>query len=446
MTLNQATKKIASLALTMAGTQLINVSSGFLCMIMLAHLGHTVLAASALMISTQVSIMVIGMSILFSLSVLIGHAYGSKNFIAIGSFLQQGWTLAVIISIPIMLIFWFIGPILRAFGESPILIPYVSQFFHAYIWAVLPFQLAICNQQLCFGTHQQRLVIITSVVGVSVLLIVAYILIFGKLGFPALGVAGLGYAIVAQAWCGLILMTLLLYHREHFKQFNLFSYRVHKNLGYFRQMFKIGWPMSVQMGAEMVCFWVSALMVGWIGSNALAAYQIINQYLFLTVVPVFALAQAIGIVIGQAKGSGQTDDISKLGYAGLRIALSWSIAIALAFILFPKLLASLYLNINDPANAVTLKLVEWLFVIVAFSQIIDGVRNLMTGALRGLFDTRFPMIISIIGLWVIVLPLGYTLAFIAHWGVFGIAIGSLIGMSIGAILVTWRWRQRLSQM
>src|ERR1700733_5915572 len=106
-----ATKKIIPLALTMAGTQLLTVASGFLCMIMLSHLGHEVLAASALMISTQITIMVIGMSILFSLSLLIGHAYGAKNFEAIRNFLQQGWMLAVFISIPVILLFWFIGPL-----------------------------------------------------------------------------------------------------------------------------------------------------------------------------------------------------------------------------------------------------------------------------------------------------------------------------------------------
>src|ERR1700733_11460803 len=129
-----ATKKIIPLALTMAGTQLLTVASGFLCMIMLAHLGHQVLAASALMISTQITIMVIGMSILFSLSLLIGHAYGANNFQQIGVFLQQGWTLAVLISIPIIFIYWFIAPLLKTFGQPPQLIDIINHFFHALVW------------------------------------------------------------------------------------------------------------------------------------------------------------------------------------------------------------------------------------------------------------------------------------------------------------------------
>lgn len=442
LTLNRATKKIVPLAFTMAGTQLITVASGFLCMIMLSRLGHQVLAASALMISTQISIMVMGMSLLFSLSLMVGHAYGAKNFAAIGNFMQIGWTLALLLSIPMMLLFWFIGPVLLHFGQPPTLIPIVQRFFHTYLFAVFPFLIAICNQQLCFGTHQQRIAMITSMLSVGVLLIVAYILIFGKFGLPALGVAGLGYAMAAQGWFSLIFMFILLSRRESFKKFELFNYRVHKNWGSLRQMFKIGWPMSLQMSAEMVSMFVGAMMVGWIGTNALAAYQIVNQFMFLIVVPVFALSQASGIAVGQARGAQQFHEIKNLGYASLRIALVWSFVAALLFILFPRFLASFYINIHDSNNLTTLNITVWLFLILAFSLTFDSVRNVMTGALRGLFDTRYPMFIGILALWVIGIPLSYTFAFIFHWGIYGIALGVATGMLVGALLILLRWRRQ----
>ncbi len=434
-----ATKKIIPLALTMAGTQLLTVASGFLCMIMLSHLGHEVLAASALMISTQITILVVGMSILFSLSILIGHAYGAKNFLAIGSFMQLGWTLALAISIPLMCLFWFMGKILLHFGEPPHLIPLVTQFFHAYMFAVIPILIAICNQQLCYGTHQQRLVIITSSLSVIILLITAYVLIFGKFGFPALGVAGLGYAMAAQVWFSVLLMFAFLWWRKSFTQFELFNFRAHKSKEYLKQMFKLGWPMSLQMSAEMISMFIGAIMVGWIGTNALAAYQIVNQFLFLIVVPIFALSQASGIAVGQAKGSGQFHEIKSLGYASLRIALLWSIIAGCIFVLFPKLLASFYLNTADPTNSLTFHITRWLFLIMAFSMTFDSVRNVMTGALRGLFDTRFPMYIGIVCLWFIGIPLSYIFAFIFHWGIYGLALGTTSAMLLGAATILWRW-------
>lgn len=441
-----ATKKIIPLALTMAGTQLLTVSGGFLCMIMLSHLGHEVLAASALMISTQITIIVVGMSILFSLSILIGHAYGAKNFLAIGSFMQLGWTVALAISIPIMCIFWFMGRILLHFGEPPHLIPLVTKFFHAYIFAVIPILIAICNQQLCYGTHQQRLVVITTSLSVVVLLITAYVLIFGKLGLPALGVAGLGYAMAAQVWFSVLLMFAFLWWRKSFSQFELFTFRAHKSKEYLKQMFKIAWPMSLQMSAEMFSMFVGTIMVGWIGTNALAAYQIVNQFLFLIVVPIFALSQTSGIMVGQAKGGRQFHEIKSLGYASLRIALIWAFLAGCVFILFPKFLASFYLNTADPANSLILNFTRWLFLIMAFSMTFDSTRNVMTGALRGLFDTRFPMFVGIICLWFVGIPLSYTLGFVLKWGIYGLALGTALGMLIGATIILWRWQNQTGKL
>lgn len=440
--LKKASRKIVPLALAMAGTQFLNVASGFLCIIMLAHLGHQVLAASALMISTQVTIMVIGMSILFTMSLLIGHAYGAKNFSAIGNLLRQGWMLALIISTITILIFWFIGSILRFFNQSPDLIPLVVQYAHAYVWAVLPFQLAVCNQQLCYGVHQQRLAIISSFCSVTALLISAYILIFGRFGAPALGIKGLGYAVAIQGWIGFFVLNILMHQRDIFRRFDVFQFKSHQ-WNSLKQIFKIGWPMSFQMTIEMLSFFAFAMMVGWIGANALAATQVVNQYVFLTVVPVFALSQACGITVGQAKGAGDLHEVKNLGYAGMRIALSWALIASVFFITCPKILASLYFDTSDPANAQTLRWVIWLFIIAAVSQTFDALRNTMTGALRGLFDTRFPMYVGFIALWLVGIPLAYLLAFVLHVGILGIALGSAAGMMTGALIILYRW-QKLS--
>ncbi len=290
ISLKQANKKILPLALIMAGTQLVSVAGGFLSMIMLATLGREVLAASALMISIQISIMVMAMSLLFSLSVMIGRAYGAQKYSEIGNYIQQGWLLAALLSIPIMILFWNMSHLLSLFEQPKHVIPLVQKFFHAYVWAAAPNLFAICNQQLCYGVHKQRIVILTSSLSVIILLITAYLLIFGKLGLPKLGVAGLGYAMAVQSWFSFILLMVLVRYDQVFKQFDLFNFRVHKNWDYLKQMFKIGWPISVQISSEMLSMFVISIMIGWIGTTALAAGQIVNQILFLLIIPVFSLS------------------------------------------------------------------------------------------------------------------------------------------------------------
>lgn len=437
-------KKIFSLALPMAGSQLINVASGFLCMTMLAQLGPQVLAASALIFSTELSIVVTGISILFSLSVLVGHAYGAKNYSAIGNFVQQGWTLGLLISVPIIIIFYYIGPILIFFGQKKEIVEIVQIYFNAFIWSVIPELLTVCNQQFCYGIHKKLLIVFTSILSIVVLLITAYVLIFGKFGFPRLGVAGLGFARAAQNLFFFIFTTLFFYYDENFKRFELFKYRVHQHLGYFSQMLKIGWPISVQMGGEMLSFFVVGIMIGWLGSTALAAFQVVNQYCFLVIICIFSLSQASGILVGHACGAKQFYEVKKLGYVSIVWVLAVTLLIAVIFIIAPQALASLYLNIHNPENAKILHLIVLIFLIAAFSQIFDGLRHILIGILRGLFDTRFPMYMGLLVIWLIGIPSSYVLAFTFHMGVIGIVLGGMCGMLVGATILAYRW-YRLSE-
>lgn len=434
-------KNILQLALPMAGTQLITMGSGFLCMTMLATLGHEVLAASALIFSISISLVVSGFSFLFSLCILVGHAYGAKDYLAIGGLVQQSWALALLLSIPIMLIFWYIYPLLIFFGQNVAIAKIVEEFMHANIWRVVPLYLAVCNQQLCYGVHKQKIDLIANILGVIVLLLSAYMLIFGKFGCPALGAAGLGYAISLQALFYFLFTTSCLVFMKDFKSFKLFQFRFHQHWNDLARLFKIGWPISVQISGEMLSFTVCSIFIGWLSTNALAAAQIIFQYEFLIVVPYFALSQAGGILIGQAFGSKQFSDIKNIGYSCLHVAIVISILVGVLFISFPKPFTSLYLNINNPVNAPIVYLASILFIVLALSQILDAIRHVLIGILRGLFDSRYPMFVSLASIWLFGIPLSYLLAFPLQWGVVGIMIGSTIGMLIGMIILLFRWRK-----
>lgn len=435
----EISKKIFSLALPMAGSQFINVASGFLCMAMVAQLGHQALAASALIFSTQLPIMTSGMSLLYSLSVLVGHAYGAKDYSSIGNYVQQGWTLGLLISVPMMVLFWHMDSILIFFGQAKEIADIVQSYFHAFVWAVIPGFLSTCNIQFGYGIHKKMLIVSTSIMSIIVLLITAYALILGKFGLPQMGVAGLGYAIVAQYSSFFIITTLFFSFEKSFRRFELFRYRVHQHWGHFIQMFRIGWPICVQMGGEMLSLFVYGIMVGWIGTTALAAFQIVNQYYFLIASTIFALSQATGILVGHACGAKKFHEVKKLSYASIAIVLAVCSVFAIIFLLFPTRLASFYMNVADPANAATLHLTIAIFMIIAFSQVLSGLRNLLTGILRGLLDTRFPMYASLLTTWLIGMPLSYILAFLLHLGAVGFFIGVMLSYLGGAVTLMYRW-------
>lgn len=439
---NSYMKKLIQLSVPMVLTHIVSMGSGFLCMAMLAKLGHEVLAASALIFSINMAVIHIGASLLFSLSLLIGHRFGEKDYGYIGGLVQQGWILSLIISILISLIYWYIYPILIFLGQDKTISKIAEEFFHANIWVVLPFFFATCNQQLCYGVQKQKIDMYASALGVVVLLISAYVFIFGKFGLPSLGVAGFGYASALQGWFYFLSTTTCLCVIHDFKKFNLFRIRTYQNWRILTHLFKVGWPISLQISGEMLSFIVSATFIGWLGTTALAAYQVIMQYQYLIVIPIFAISQANAILIGQAFGSKQFSDIKKLLRISMQIVMTISMAIGLVFILFPKILSSLYLNMYDPANIQSVYLVITLFIILAISQFFDAVRNVLMGSLRGLLDTKYVMLIGFIGIWLVGTPLGYLLAFPFHWGASGILLGGMCGILFATAMLYSRWRSK----
>jgi MATE family multidrug resistance protein len=436
-------KNLLHLALPMGLTQFIAVGSGFICMAMVATLGRNVLAASALIFSARISILIMGASLLFSLGILIGRMLGEGNHSRIGNFMQQAWLTALLISLPLMLIFWHIPNILSFTGQSKPLVAIVRIFFHANIWNVTPFLLSVCNQQLLYATRNQRIDLIANVLGVLVLLITCFLLIFGKLGIPKLGVSGFAYALNLQGWFYFGFTTLIISYHHYFKKFILFKWQIGEGWRHFWQMLTIGWPISFQICSEMFSFLVSTTMVGWLGLNSLAAYQVTIQYIILLLIPIFALSQASGILISHTAGEKKFAEIKILGKVSLAITFIITSMVAGLFLLFPEKLASLYLHTQDAKNPTIIHLIILLFAISAATQLFDGFRNVLTGMLRGLFDTRFPMYVGILSIWLLGIPLGYFLAFTLHLGVIGISLGYAGGMMIGALILIKRWRKHV---
>jgi MATE family multidrug resistance protein len=433
-------KKILKLALPMLLTQVINIGGGFFCMAMLSHLGAHILAASALIFAAQQTFMVIGMSFLFSISMLVGRAYGAKEYSKIGSIVQHGWSLGLGISILLIILYLNMGALLIHFGQDPALAAIVQAFFNIYVWEIPIFMLLVCNQQLFFGMHQQKLALTTSVVSLSILLTTAGVLIFGKFGFPSLGVKGLAVGMVAQCYVAFLLGAAYLYFHEDFKKLELFCFRSHKKYENFKHMFKVALPIAIQISSEVPSFFVNSIMVGWIGVQALMASQVVTQYMFLFIVPIFGLAQTTGILISQAAGANEYHQVKQIGNTCMSIGLIIMIVVGSLYLLIPTQLASLYLDIHSPENAEVLHLTIVLFTIVALSQAFDGVRNIVTGALRGLFDVRFPMVMGIITIWGLCIPFSYICGIALKMGVFGVALGSVIGIFIGMAVLLLRWR------
>ena len=344
---------------------------------------------------------------------------------------------------PLIVLFLLAPRILSATGQLPGLVVFVKQYFYALTWGAPGYVLLAAIQQALYGMSKQRLVIVGNVICLLIFIPVTYGLIFGKFGIPAQGVAGVAYGFAIQVYLNIIFLLLCFYCLKEFKSLALFEWRSKQRWNYVKQLLQIGWPMSAQFGGELVGFFVVSVMIGWLGSNALAAAQVTQQCLFLFVVPMFAVAEATGIMVSQAVGGKRYLTVKRIGEVCLWAATAVVLIFAVIFLTVPKFLASLYINVHDPNNAQIVHLVKILFILLAFSLVFDTWRNIATGALHGFYDTRFAMWVGIFIMWIIAVPFGYLLAFTFQQGVVGFRIASSVAFLIGAGLIWWRWRRRV---
>ncbi|WP_256244210.1 MATE family efflux transporter, partial [Burkholderia ubonensis] len=204
---------------------------------------------------------------------------------------------------------------------------------------------------------------------------------------------------------------------------------------------KVGFPISVQMGNEILSFFVTTVMVGWLGIAALNVQQVATRYLLLLVIPIVGLSQAATVVSSRHFGGGRLGAVKQVGDAYTRMGVVYSLIVLAAFALMPSLFVRVFVA-DTPENAGIYHTLSIILVLIAIGQIFDAARNTLTGALRGLQDTQFPMKVSMILIWPVGVPLAYVMGFTLEWGLVGITVAHDIVMVIGAAILWQRWRNR----
>ena len=432
-------KQLLGLGLPISFIRFIQVGGAFIGMFFLAHLGHQYVAAGALIASIRTTIIVVSMSILFAVGVVSSRLAGANKHHEMGTLLQHAWLIGLLLSIPAMLLCGWMGSLLTVFNQPPAVIPIVHHFFHLFLWSVPAIMLSVPAQQFMFALRKQKLVMSISCTAVVLFVIACYVFILGHWGAPKMGAVGLAIAYIIQCCFALLSYLCVFLFMREFKTFSVFKLRLHKDWQPLKTLWQVGWPMSIQFGGELVSLSVISIIVGLIGVNALAALQVVNQYVFLIVVPIFGLAEATSILVGHAKGSDATHQIRHIGHASLWISTIFSLLVGCAFVFIPHSLSRVFIHGHGVAAMHTLVLLKIIFAILVVTMLFDNARTMLTANLRGLYDTKVPMYISLGMVWILGIPLGILLAFPFHLGLIGIEAASAFSTVIGAVLVFWRW-------
>jgi MATE family multidrug resistance protein len=411
--------------------------------LLMGRLGATQLAAATLALNLTFTFNIFLLGLITASAPMMATALGARfNSVRdVRRTFRAGLWLIVIAMPPYWLLLWHVGDFMRAFGQSPELADQGQTFLRAYMWCTAPWLLFQLLRNFLSALERPRVVLWLSLTGIGVNALLSWALIFGHFGLPALGLVGGGLG-STLTWLILCAALITVVSRDRrFRRFHVFGHMWRLDRQRTAKMFSLGWPIAITMALEMGVFALAAYFMGWIGAPAVAAHAIALQIAALTFMVPLGLGQAATVRVGLALGRRDEAGITRAGWTAWIIGVAFMGSMALAMWAAPRQLVTLFLT-DLPANAVVIGLaVSFLRVAAAF-QLVDGAQVIGAGMLRGLHDTRWPLIFALVGYWGVGLGIGAWLAFAADWKGVGIWVGLASGLAAVAASMLARWLMR----
>lgn len=417
--------------------QLAQMSMGFVDTLMAGRLGPDALAGIALGSVVFGFVSIVSMGVLFSVAPSVSQAHGAGRPDAAARAARQGLWLAAGLSLPGIALFQVAGPLLALAGQEPATADLAGGYLRAASVGLFPSLALVALRGFLEGLGDARPIMLVLLAGVGLNVLANNAFMFGRWGFPALGLVGTG---VATA----IVYTAMAVAAAAYLARRYADYRVLRGLRRpdpvtLRELVRIGWPIGLTLGFEAGLFSLTALAMGLFGQQALAGHQIAIQAASITFMVPVGLSIATGVRVGQAAGRGDAVAVRRAGLTGIAAAATVMLGTASLFRFAPMLVVSAFLDPSDPRNAEVVGYATSFLAIAALFQVVDGVQVAASGALRGLRDTRVPMVISLLAYWALGMTTSLVLGFALGFAGRGLWTGLVVGLGAAAILLTWRF-------
>ena len=437
--LRREVRALLVIAAPLAAAYLAEIAMMITDIAIVGRLGSVQLAAVGLAGDLMLEIMLFCMAILSIVGVLVAQSIGAGEGDSGPHHLRQGLWLALALSVPGMVLCWNLPALLSLTGQDPEVLAFADSYLRAAVWCFLPSLWFVVLREFVAALSRPQSVMVITIGAVGLNAVLTYGLVFGAFGLPELGVAGAGWATSIVCWA---MFAALAWHVAGAARFR--SYRVFGSLGRIdladcRQILTLGFPLGGLALMEGGLFAVTAILMGVLGAEALAANQIVITLIATTYVVAMALGEAAAIRVAFGMGAGDPALAQRAGLLGIGLGIAFMAVTACLFLTVPETLAGLFISLDDPANREVLALTAGLLVIAALFQILDGVQAISSRALRGLRDTFAPMWIAGLGYWVFGIPCGYLLAFVFGYGPRGLWLGLALGISVTAVMLCWRF-------
>jgi multidrug resistance protein, MATE family len=436
-TIKEEIFKTFSLAYPVIIGQLGIIMMGVVDSIMVGRLGSIPLAAASLGNSLIFIILIIGIGSSIVVSPLVAILVGANRHSECGVYFRQSLFINVILSFVMIGIILLSVNFVKYLDQPPEVVELAIIYMTIVGLSAIPLMIYQTYKQFIEGFSIMKPAMIIAILANIINAFANWVLIFGKYGFPQLGLAGAAWATFSsRVFMALVIMIYVMKNIK-FKQYDV-SFHFHGlDIPVIKKILSLGLPSGFQYLFEVGAFSLAVIMIGWIGANELAAHQIAINLASISFMAVLGISQASSIRVGNAMGDKNIANVRKAGFTGIILGASIMALAGLTFILLNNFLPTLY--IDDKA---VISIASRLIIIAALFQLSDGTQAVGIGVLRGLTDVKGPTIITFIAYWLISLPIAYLLAFNFKLGVEGVWIGLLIGLTASALMLTLRFNYK----
>ena len=428
-----------ALALPLAAANLSHMAMAVTNTVMVGRLGAMPLAAAGLGGMLYFTGGVTLQGVLSAVAPIAAHALGAGDRRTAGRSAGAGLVLALLLALPFIAALVSLDRVLAALGYDAILAAEIGRYLRAIAWGAPAFLgFAVLRSLLAALSHTRSVmvVVVICIVGNALL---NWVLIFGHLGAPPLGMAGSGYASAINQWlmlAGLALCARLMP--------DLAALRVLRNTFAARriemvEILRLGWPIGGMRGIEVGVFMTAGILMGLLGAAALAAHQLVLNCAGITFMVPLGLSQAATVRVAFELGAGRALAARRAGFLALALGIGFMSTAAVVLWTSPDGIIGVYVDIADPANRETVQIARRLIAIAAIFQVFDGMQVIAAGALRGYKDTMIPMLLATFGYWAIGFAGCWLFAFPLGYGAVGLWWGLALGLAAVAMMLTLRF-------
>lgn len=432
-------KALFSLGLPIVIGQIGVIVLGFADTLMIGHHSTIELGAASFVNNLFNLVIIFSTGFSYGLTPIVGGLYGTNQFAPAGQALRCSLLANLLVALLLTAGMTVLYLNLENLGQPEELIPLIRPYYLVLLASLIFVMLFNGFKQFTDGIMDTKTAMWILLGGNVLNIIGNYILIYGKLGLPELGLLGAGVSTLFSRIMMVVVFVIVFMRSRRYLRFKIGFYRLGWSRAIFGRLNSLGWPIAFQMGMETASFSLSAIMIGWLGTIALASHQVMLSISQFTFMMYYGMGAAVAIRVSNFNGQGDILNVRRSAYAGFHLMMALGVLLSLIVFLCRNYLGGWFTDSPEVAAMVTSLIIP--FLVYQFG---DGLQITFANALRGISDVKLMMVIAFIAYFLISLPVGYFCGFVMEWGIVGVWMAFPFGLTSAGLMLWWRFHRKTS--